>query len=55
MKGGAKMNATLLKTKAGKGFKICVNGTWMYTSKGELYKVLQDKANGCSFRSIGRG
>ncbi len=46
--------ATLCKTKAGKGFKICINGTWYYTSKGELYKVLQDLSGGCIFRTISK-
>ena len=43
---------TFCKTKAGKGFKIVVDGQWFYTSLFELYKVLQDKAQACRFRSI---
>jgi len=43
---------TFLKTKKGNGFKIVSNGVWYYTSKQELYKVLQDTANACVFRTI---
>ena len=43
---------TFCKTKAGKGFKIVVDGEWFYTSLHELYKVLQDKTNACQFRTI---
>ena len=43
---------TFAATKAGKGFKIIINGTWLYTSKTELYKVLQGKSKACVFRSI---
>ena len=43
---------TFCKTKAGKGFKIVVDGEWFYTSLYELYKVLQDKASACQFRTI---
>jgi len=46
------MKATFCATKAGKGFKIVVNGTWLYTSKGELYKVLQGESTACLFRDI---
>ena len=43
---------TFCRTKAGKGFKIVVDGEWFYTSLHELYKVLQDKTNACQFRTI---
>jgi len=43
---------TFCETKAGKGFKIIINGRWLYTSKVELYKVLQKKSKACIFRSI---
>ena len=46
------MIVTFCATKAGKGFKIVVNGKWLYTSKTELYKVLQKKAVACLFRDI---
>ena len=39
-------------TKAGHGFKICVGDAWFYTSKRELYAVLQNRAAGCYFRPI---
>ena len=47
-----KMIVNFCKTKAGKGFKIVVNGKWLYTSKQELFKVLKNEANGCIFREI---
>jgi len=43
---------TFCKTKAGKGFKIVVDGQWFYTSLYELYKVLNNKAIACQFRTI---
>jgi len=46
------MIVNFCKTKAGKGFKIVVNGKWLYTSKQELFKVLKNEANGCIFREI---
>jgi len=44
--------AALCKTKAGKGFKIVVDGKWLYTSIDELTKMLGDKTNACHFREI---
>jgi len=46
------MEVTFCATKAGKGFKIVVDGVWLYTSKHELYRVLQNKALACQFREI---
>ena len=46
------MEVTFCATKAGKGFKIVVDGVWLYTSKFELYRVLQNKALACQFREI---
>ena len=43
---------TFCKTRAGKGFKIVVDGQWFYTSLGELYKVITGKTQACRFRSI---
>ena len=44
---------TFCKTKAGKGYKIVLpNGVWLYTSKGELHKVLNNLSGACIFRSI---
>ena len=40
----------LCPTKAGKGFKIVVEGVWFYTSKNQLYQIFKGK--GCSFRTI---
>ena len=43
---------TLCKTKRGFGFKIIVDGKWLYTSKAEMFKMLSDKANAVTFREI---
>jgi hypothetical protein len=45
-------DATMCKTKAGKGLKIVVDGTWYYTSWGEFNAMLRNDANGCTFRTI---
>ena len=42
----------LMKTKRGFGFKVFVNGTWLYTSKVEFFKMLDDKASAVIFREI---
>lgn len=42
----------LMKTKAGKGFKLVVDDKWVYTSKAEFFKMLNDHANACLFRPI---
>ena len=42
----------LCKTKAGKGMKICVNGTWFYSSLTEVSKLFTNKAKACTFRTI---
>jgi len=44
--------ATLCKTKAGKGFKIVIDEVWYYTSKHELFRLLNDSARACTFRTI---
>ena len=45
-------NIKLCKTKAGKGFKIVVGDEWFYTSKYEMFRLLNDEANACNFRTI---
>ncbi len=40
---------TFCKTKAGKGYKLCIDGTWLYTSAEALNKVLYDLAKSCQF------
>lgn len=45
-------NVKLMKTKAGKGFKLVVDGKWVYTSRVEFFKMLSNKANACIFRPI---
>ena len=42
----------LMPTKAGKGYKIVVDGVWFYTSIGELSKMLAGKVSACQFRGI---
>ena len=39
-------------TKAGKGYKVVVEGKWYYTSLGELTRMLAGKVKACRFRSI---
>ena len=46
------MIVTFCKTKAGKGFKVVVDGKWLYVSMNELFKVIQDKSVACVFREI---
>ena len=41
----------LCPTKAGKGFKVVHNGTWFYTSIGEVLKVIAGKSNAAVFRT----
>ena len=44
---------TMCPTKAGKGFKVVHEGTWYYTSIGELMRMIGGKANACTFRTMG--
>lgn len=41
---------TLCETRAGNGFKVVVNGKWLYTSKEELFKMVRGDAAACKFR-----
>jgi hypothetical protein len=45
-------NVVLCRTKAGKGLKVVVDGIWYYTSLGEFFKMMNDKAKACTFRTI---
>ncbi len=45
------MKATLLKTNAGKGYKIVINDIWLYISLAELEAVVSGTAKACQFRS----
>ncbi|MFH1591981.1 MAG: hypothetical protein ABIB47_01295 [Candidatus Woesearchaeota archaeon] len=49
---GTDKQITMLHTKAGKGFKCVHNGTWYYTSKQEVFKMIQNKTLACKFRPI---
>jgi hypothetical protein len=44
--------ATLVPTKAGKGYKIVHNGLWFYTSKAALVDMVQGKTKACTFHTI---
>lgn len=44
--------ATLCPTKAGRGFKVVVDGRWFYTSKASLLDVVNGKAKACTFSTI---
>lgn len=44
-------NIKLMKTKAGKGYKIVVNGKWAYTSAQEHAAMEANKAAACTFRT----
>jgi len=46
------VSVKLCKTKAGKGFKVVVGNKWFYTSKYEMYRLLNDEATACNFRTI---
>jgi len=46
------MTVTFCKTKAGNGFKIAIDDNWLYASKENLLKVLDDEAKSCQFREI---
>ena len=44
--------ATMLRTKAGNGFKVAVNGVWFYTSKDNVMDMIQGRAKACTFHTI---
>ena len=44
--------ATLVPTKAGRGYKVVHNGLWFYTSKAALLDMVQGKAKACTFHTI---
>ena len=44
--------ATLVPTKAGRGFKVVHDGVWFYTSKAALLDMVQGKAKACTFHTI---
>ena len=46
------MNATFCKTKAGNGYKIVVDGTWLYASRENLLKVIFNEAESCQFSTM---
>ena len=43
------MEVTFVETKKGNGFKIVVDGQWLYTSKKALFNAIKKK-HGCIFR-----
>ena len=46
-----KMEVTMIETKKGNGFKIVVDGKWLYVSKKAFYKAISEK-HGCIFREF---
>ena len=46
------MKATLCKTKAGKGYKLVIDGVWMYTSKEQFDKFMDGEYKSCQFAEI---
>ena len=53
--GGNKMEATMLKTNVGNGYKIVVDGVWFYTTNDEFNKLVKKQAKACKFRTIEQG
>jgi hypothetical protein len=47
-----KETATLCPTKAGNGYKVVVDGTWLYTSKASLLDMVNGKSKACTFSTI---
>ena len=47
-----KDTATLVPTKAGRGYKVVVAGVWFYTSKTSLLDMVNGKAKACTFSTI---
>jgi hypothetical protein len=46
------MKVTFCKTKAGKGFKIAVDKSWLYVSKERLLAVIDGDAKSCQFTTL---
>ena len=44
--------ATLCPTKAGRGFKVVVDGKWFYTSKQDVLDMVNGEAKACTFSTI---
>lgn len=44
--------ATMLRTKAGNGFKVAVNGVWFYTSKAQVMDMIEGRSKACTFHTI---
>ena len=47
-----KDTATLCPTKAGRGYKVVVDGVWFYTSKVSLRDMVNGKSRACTFSTI---
>ena len=46
------MKVTFCKTKAGNGFKIAIDDTWLYVSKEYLHAVIDGEATSCQFKTM---
>ena len=43
---------TFCRTNTGNGFKIAVNGTWLYVSRKLLLEVVDGDTNSCQFKTF---
>ena len=51
--GGKKMEkVTFCRTNTGRGFKIAVNGTWLYVSRTLLLEVVDGDTESCQFKAF---
>ncbi len=46
------VSVKLMRTKAGKGFKLVVEDKWFYTSATKLQEMLDGERSSCNFRVI---
>ncbi len=46
------MEVTLCRTIKGNGYKIVVEGKWLYANADDLNKVVKGEAKACRFREI---
>ena len=46
------MKATLCKTKAGNGYKLVLDGVWIYASKEQVEKFMEGNSKSCQFAEI---
>ncbi len=44
--------ATMCRTKAGRGFKVVVNGVWFYASKHQVLDLIHGVRTACTFHAF---